>query len=528
MKKIKIYAILALFIFSLVGCEEWLDVNQNPNDLTISTPELVFNGAAKQYGERQQLGSGFSLLGAWMGYFGHCGGWSGWNSVKSYNMTSSDYTGFWGVYNGDLKSLKYVIEEARAEGNPGLVGAAMILKVGFFERLVDIYGDIPYTEAVRGFEGNTSPAYDDAQEIYEDLVVKLDSAMFYLNEGITGFIDIDGTKDPIMNGHKEDWIAYANALKMRILLKQADMPGRGAYISSNWNFDAVGFPTEVTVNPGYIAGSSGKMNPVFEGYYENYQGNRPSANTQYGMNVFIQNLYQLADDPRMYMCWKPGVTSGNWDWGLKLGINDNPEDHYGGTAGEACVIGAGIGGASSTQDAQVMSEMEIKFLMAEALARGYAIPGVTATAEEMWEEAIEASFWYYGNNAAWDSDDLSDTIDYYLDEIALTADLGWDAAEPIKSIMYQKYLAGVGVYHFTTWTDFRRTGYPDPLDPTLSDDSMISYYFNVVRDQVPVRLLYVQDELDLNTENVNVAIDKAGIPYDSDFIMDARIFWDVN
>jgi hypothetical protein len=41
-------------------------------------------------------------------------------------------------------------------------------------------------------------------------------------------------------------------------------------------------------------------------------------------------------------------------------------------------------------------------------------------------------------------------------------------------------------------------------------------------------LLYVQDELDLNTANVNAAIEKVGIAYNADFIMDARIFWDVN
>jgi hypothetical protein len=57
---------------------------------------------------------------------------------------------------------------------------------------------------------------------------------------------------------------------------------------------------------------------------------------------------------------------------------------------------------------------------------------------------------------------------------------------------------------------------------------MISYYFNIVRAQVPVRMLYVQDELDLNGINVNAAIDKTGVPYNSEFIMDSRIFWDVN
>ena len=209
MKKITIYTFLALFVLSIVGCEEYLDVNQNPNDLTISTPELVFTGAAKLYGERQFMGSGYSLLGSWMGYYGHCGGWSGWHEVHSYNMTSSQYTGFWTPYTNELKSIKYVKEESMAEGNYGLVGAAKIMEVGTYERIVDTYGDVPYFNAVRGKEGTTNPVYDDAQDIYEDLVVQLDSAIYWLNEAIDGHIDIDADADPMFGGNKENWIRYA-------------------------------------------------------------------------------------------------------------------------------------------------------------------------------------------------------------------------------------------------------------------------------------------------------------------------------
>ncbi len=527
MKKITIYTFLALFVLSIVGCEEYLDVNQNPNDLTISTPELVFTGAAKLYGERQFMGSGYSLLGSWMGYYGHCGGWSGWHEVHSYNMTSSQYTGFWTPYTNELKSIKYVKEESMAEGNYGLVGAAKVMEVGTFERIVDTYGDVPYFNAVRGKEGTTNPVYDDAQDIYEDLVVQLDSAIYWLNEAIDGHIDIDAAADPFFGGNKENWIRYANILKMRILIKQAEMTGRDSYISSNWTFDALGFPTEVTMNPGYLPGSSGKMNPLHEGYYKNYLGNETSGHTQYGLSVFLQHLYQEGDDPRVMMCFQPGKFSGDWSHGLQLGINSAPEDHYGGVAGEACMIDLGIAGGQ-TDDSQVMSAPEIKFLMAEAVARGYTIPGVAKTAQELWEEGIEASFEYYGDRAGWSSGDIADTLAAYMDDIQLSSELGWDAAEPVKSIIYQKYLAGVGLYHYTAWTDFRRTGYPDPYDKNTVDYSMISYYYITVRDQVPVRMLYVQDELDLNPENVNSAITKTGYPYNDVFIMDAKIFWDAN
>jgi len=527
MKKITIYTFLALFIFSIVGCEEWLDVNQNPNDLTISTPELVFTGAAKLYGERQFMGSGFSLFGAWMGYYGHCGGWSGWFDVHSYNMTSSSYTGFWSPYTNILKSTKYVKDAAMEEGNWGLVGAAKIIEVGTFERIVDTYGDVPYFEAVEGMEGLTNPVYDDAQIIYEDLVVQLDSAMWYLNEGIAAVVDIEASADPLFGGEKEDWIKYANALKMRILLKQADMPGRDSYISANWTFDAEGFPTEVTMNPGYMSGSSGKMNPLYESYYKNYEGNWTSGHTQYGLNVFLQHLYEEGSDPRVQMCFIPGLYSGDYSHGLQLGINGAPEDHYAGVAGEACLIGEGIAGGE-TDDSYVMSEPEIKFLMAEALARGYAVPGVSGTAEEVWEDGIESSFYYYGERAGWGSGDIADTLAYYKERISSNDMLGWDAGDPVKSIIYQKYLASVGLYQYVAWTDFRRTGYPEPYNKNDVDYSMISYYYTTVRDQVPVRMLYVQDELNLNPDNVNSAIDKTGFPYNDQFIMDSKIFWDVN
>jgi hypothetical protein len=514
-------------LLSIVGCEKWLDVNQNPNDLTISTPELVFNGAAKQFGERQAMGSGFTLMGAWIGYFSHCGGWSGWNNVKSYNMTSSDYTGFWTPYTGDIKNLGYVESAAREDGNNALVAAAKIVKVGTFERIVDTYGDVPYFEAAAGMDGNTTPVYDDAQLIYEDLVVQLDSAILLMNLAIDAFQDMDGDNDPIMGGNKANWIRFANALKLRILLKQSDIPGRDAYITANWTFDPLGFPTRVTMNPGYIAGTSGKMNPLYEDYYKNYQGNDASANTQYGLNVFLKHLYDEGNDPRMMMAWKPGVTSGDYSHGLQLGQNGAPEDHYAGTDGEAIRIDQGMVGGQ-TDPVQVFSDVELDFLFAEAVARGRTVPGVSGTAQELWEDAIETSFYYYGERAEWDDDDIADTITYYMNRNETNALIGWDAADPVKSIMTQKYIAGVGIYHFQTWTDFRRSGYPEPGDPTLVDYSMISYYFNIVRAQVPVRMLYVQDELDLNGINVNSAISKTGVTYNASFIMDARIFWDVN
>ncbi|MCF6358331.1 MAG: SusD/RagB family nutrient-binding outer membrane lipoprotein [Draconibacterium sp.] len=519
MKKIRIYLLLALFFTGVTGCTEWLDVNQNPNDLTTSTKDLVLAGATKQFAERQHTGSSFTLTGAWIGYFAHSGGWSGWNNVKSYNMTSSDYNNIFNQpYLNELKSLKFVKEQGVIDGNPAYVAVAKIMESALYQRLVDTYGDIPYFEAVQGFEQNTQPVYDDAQTIYNDLVIQLDSAILLLKAAEEATLAIESRFDVINGGDLVAWKQYANTLKLRVLLRQSEIGD----LSGKMTFDEAGFITEsITGNPGYIANQSGKMTPIY-GYGKDYKGTLTSANQQYGLNIFLSTLYKASADPRLEICWEPGVESGDYSWATQLGNNAPPESHWNHSAVR---MGPGIYGESDG-DAMVMSIMEADFLIAEALARGYNLSsaGVSATAEEMFNKGIDDSFEYYGTRAG--VEDIDAVLVTYRE--TLKGDAAWNSGNPVKSIMHQKYLAGVGVYHYETWADFRRTGYPDPLNPNEVDNSMISYFTNIVRAQVPVRMLYVQKELDINSENVKAAIDKTGVNYDSDFIMDARIFWDVN
>ncbi len=520
MKKIRIYLLLALFFAGVTGCTEWLDVNQDPNRLTTSTKDLVLTGAEKQFSERQQLGGGFSLLGAWIGYFAHSGGWSGWNSVKTYNMTSSDYTGFFSPYLSELKSLKYVEEQGVLDGNSAYVGIARIMRSALFQRIVDTYGDVPYFEAVGGFEGNTQPVYDDAQTIYNDLVVQLDSAILLLTQAEEASLTIDSRSDIINGGNITAWKQYANTLKLRILLRQSEIGD----LSGKMNFDEAGFiGGSITANPGYIANQNGKMSPIY-GYGKDYKGTLTSANQQYGLNIFLSTLYKEAADPRLQICWEPGVESGDYSWATQLGNNAPPESHWNNSAVR---MAPGIYGESDG-DVVVMSIMEADFLIAEALARGYNLSsaGVSATAEEMFNKGIDDSFDYYGTRAG--IEDIAGVLELYRE--TLKGNASWDAGNPIKSIMYQKYIAGVGVYHYEAWADYRRTGYPEPGDLAEGDPdtntSMISHYSNIVRAQVPVRMLYIQKELDLNSDNVQAAIDKTGVAYNSEFIMDAKIFWD--
>ncbi len=524
MKKFRIYLLVVFLLAGVTGCSDWLDVNQDPNNLTSSTKDLVLTGAQKQFAERQQLGAGYSLLGAWIGYYGHSGGWSGWNNVKSYSMTSSDYNGFFNdPYRNELKNLKYVEEKAWEAQNPAYVAMARLLKAVTYQRMVDTYGDIPYTEGVEGFNGNVTPVYDDAQAIYDDLIVQIDTAILLFNQAIENSNTIEGDADLIGGGDITKWIKLANSFKLRVLMRQTEV--RDGYVAANMQFDEAGFLTSsLMANPGYIENTSGKMNPLYSGYGKNYKGDLTSANQQYGLNVFLSTLYKASNDPRLELCWEPGVESKDYSHALQLGQNGDPEDHWGHSSVR---MGPGIYGDASDGGVMVMSVMEVNFLIAEALARGYNLSsaGVDGTAKDYWTAGVEESIDYYGTRAG--AEDIDELTTQYLGEDVL-GPAAWDDANPVKSIIYQKYLALVGVNHFEAWSDYRRTGYPEAGNPNEIQTSMISYYFNIVKEQVPVRMLYVQRETDINEENVNAAIAKTGVTFDANFIMDARIFWDVN
>lgn len=517
-----------VLLAGFTGCENWLDINQDPNNLTNSTKELVLTGAQKQFAERQQMGnsSGYAaLFGAWIGYYGHSGGWSGWNNVKSYNMTSSDYNGdFNDPYRAELKSLNYVKDVAEEEGSFAYIAISKILTAVTYQRLVDNYGDIPYTEAVGGFDGEVTPVYDDAQEIYDDLVMQIDSAIMYLNMAKENSQTIDATTDIIGGGDIDYWKQIANTFKLRILIRQS--VARDSYVASNMSFDDAGFVTSsVTANPGYIDNTTDKMNPFYESFGKNTSGDLTSANQQYGLNIFLSTLYKSTSDPRLELCWEPGVDTEDYSHALQLGQNGDPLDHW---SNGSVRMGPGLYGGTTNGDVMVLSIMETNFLIAEALARGYDLSsaGVSATAQEAWEDGILESMLYYGSRKGLESDSIQTLYDFYME--GLSGPSAWDSADPVKSIIYQKYVAMLGVNHYETFADYRRTGYPEPGNPSDIETSMISYYFNIVRAQVPVRMLYPQRELDINAENVNAAIDKTGINYGSEFIMDARIFWDVN
>src|SRR5690606_14827105 len=117
------------------------------------------------------------------------------------------------VYPRDLKNIQDVVD--RTAGNPDQVNihaAARILRVMIFARLTDLYGDIPYSEAIKGYtEGKLLPKYDKQSDIYADFFKELQEsvAQFDASKGSFG-------GDLFYKGNVDQWKKLGNSLRLRL------------------------------------------------------------------------------------------------------------------------------------------------------------------------------------------------------------------------------------------------------------------------------------------------------------------------
>ena len=149
-KKI-IYLLLLAFSTSFVGCDEWLDVNKDPNNLSeLTSPEAVMPVA--------QLAVGNALMGWEMGFSG-----AFWSQYWTQDHTSSqfkfldeyDVTSFSYAYENlvpyALNDLKAIITNSEVGSGNYLVAEA--LSIYAWQIITDTWGDMPYFEALQGDEG---------------------------------------------------------------------------------------------------------------------------------------------------------------------------------------------------------------------------------------------------------------------------------------------------------------------------------------------------------------------------------------
>lgn len=498
-----------LLSIGMVGCKKKLDINRNPNQVTESniTAELILPNALQNVGAQTAVGNrtadndgyaaGYGWVSNWMGQFSPSGSYNPSTEESTYNITNTFQETRWsGIYNV-LFDLDNVEKKAFEEDLPYYRALAIINKAHLFQFLVDMYGNVPYSQAFKPLEF-PAPAYDKAEDIYADLHVRLDTAVALLDEVADHVPGSAEEVDIVYHGDAELWKKMANTIKLRLLIRTSEVNGNPAAelakIKNNGGVLQSGESAEA--NPGYI-NDVGKQNPFYSAYGLTPSGN--VANEYYRANAYLINLLRNSSDPRIGYFFEAAKNLPGQYIGTVYG--SDPDVEFSGD--RTSNIGPGLA-KSFNQSQWILTSVESMFLQAEAVARGWDV-GYAGTAQEAYEEAVTESFIWL------EVDDAEDAAAEYLSEanIAKWSNAGSTQDSRVRFILRQKYIALTGINPLEAWNDYRRLGVPSdiPLSVNQARGSRT----------IPTRLLYPQAEYAVNAANVAAQGDVN--PY-------SRIFWD--
>lgn len=212
-----------LMLFSVSSCDLFdLDVNKDPNNPTEASLDLLLANVMLEAsttfaGALNNSASGFMAQ---------------TTSTDDFNMTNSTWNDQWNsLYSGPLTDLEEIIIAAEEQGNsPHHLAIAQVMKAYYFSLMVDLWGNVPYSQAFKGDEGITEAAYDDDQAIYTDLLSLIDKAQanFLLANTATITGDVIYNYDGDQEAGLSSWKKAANSLKLKLLLQTSKVNGNAA------------------------------------------------------------------------------------------------------------------------------------------------------------------------------------------------------------------------------------------------------------------------------------------------------------
>lgn len=470
MKNILKYLNVLIVMLLLTSCEDYLDVNVDPNNPTSATPDLILPVAQKYTANIIHASDGggrrANTIGNMMMYnWSQSDGFAWYPDEFKYNVTSSFYsTIFSDSYTSALKQYHLLTELGDRYENYKAIG--MIMKAYHFQLLVDFYGDVPYSEALLR-KDNATPKYDKAQEIYADLLVQLDGAIALINGADNSIAP--GADDVMFKGNMTTWIKFANTLKLRIAVRSKNTTAIDAAFANPDGF----ISADVIVQPGYSK-DAGKQNPFWNLYGADESGTATLTNKATCATDFILNYLSTTQDPRLdFLYEKPasghlGVKQGLLDYDTPVVDAFVPE--------KVSNIGPGLL-KSASMGACIFTLAESEFNKAEAALNKPTL----GSAQTFYENGVKASFAYLGAGSA---------TSYLAKDFK---NVSWTSStNKLEAIITQKWIAVNGITAEQSWFDYTRTKFPANL-PISAQAST---------GDRPVRLFYPSSELSANGANV--------------------------
>lgn len=447
---IKSILLVGLLIFS--ACESLEEINIDPTrptdvDLNLMLPEAISQTVFNQ-GSNPQRVAGI-IMQQFVGFDAQQ------VAYTDYVLPDVTFNNYWrtGLYAGSLRSAQLIADKAATENAPHYAGIAKILLAVGYGDATSYFGDIPYSDALKGIE-DLKPSYDTQEQVYASVQSLLDGAISDLSQD--GGPVAPSSDDLIFGGDAASWLATAQALKARYLMQTIKRnPGAASTILDivkNKAFQATADQPALTWGTAQT-----DNNPLAKFGVE-----RP--NTLVVDNRFAAKM-EASSDPRQaaYMIF-------------------NGDDYL--------YFDSGADGtlywAQNNSTIPLISMEELQFIEAELELMG----GDEAAAKTALLAAVTTNMAHLGI----DGTDYIAALDTAYD----------DASDKHEVIINEAYTAYYGQAFHQSWANYRRTGYPT-LTPSPTGDNGLN-----PGGAIPKRYIYPISESETNAANLDAAISRQG------------------
>jgi Starch-binding associating with outer membrane len=430
---------------------------------------------------------------------------TGWPQGDKYTYNGDYSAAQWSdYYPTTIKGLTNLIN--KSAGNPDEINyntAARVLKVFAFMRLTDLYGDVPYSEASKGYtEGALTPAYDKQQDIYTDMLKELDESATAFSAGKPFLGDISTYAGDVTLWKKA---TYSLMLRLAMRLSKVD-----AATGKTWAAKAVAGGVISSYTESFrikhLTGAYDNPNSHILGYYVGARQDLKANNFKFS-TTFVNALTATSDPRRKIFLVVPvaGPDDPEDDTpALQKGMPNGKDPNTTTGAELATFSKLRKGFVDATDDNILISHAQTLLLEAEA-------------AERTWISGNAATFFHDGVLSA-----INQLKLYNLDA-SLFNDAGNQTFanglpyagtldQKLNAINTQYWIASLldGHESFANW---RRSGYP-VLVP-------VNFPGNYTNGVIPRRLQYPAGETGVNKANYDAAVARQGA---DNFV--TRVWWD--
>ncbi|PWJ60603.1 SusD-like starch-binding protein associating with outer membrane [Dyadobacter jejuensis] len=425
-------ALLGLFFFCLSSCNDFQEINTDPTRMTNINAaslltQIIYNTgtSSRSYGE----------IGNYIGQY-----WTNTSLIDQrhrYDFKGSDSEDVYNSIYGTLYDIYDLKKRAQAEQLDDYLGAGLVLEVYLTTYLTDVFGPVPYSEAMQGDELNFTPKFDDQETIYRQNLDKLDQALGLMEVLPTGNFVRGG--DAFYMGDMKKWRKFANSLKLRMLMKMvkvdptvkskiADVIAAGELISSASETCAIIYDGRFGLQSTTATGTAGSVSLG---------------------QTFAEELHNTLDPRRPFM-----ANLGKDKNGLPVNVDAQGEPIYLGVpSGESPDIIRDFNGLAAPYTglrglrapSVVLSHSEVAFYIAEAILKGY----TSGDASAYYEAGIRSS-------CAWWGVEEADIVAHLAKP---TVRLSNDTDVALQQVMREEY---INFYYqgYDGWINYKRVGFP--------------------------------------------------------------------